>query len=62
MQDGTPNALVLLILGRKSLNGRLRRQRIMHSWRKVVTMLVMAGGVFLRTILVERHGSNLIVG
>jgi hypothetical protein len=62
MQDGTLNALVLLRLGHERLNGQLRRRRIMLSSRRTVTMLVMAVGVFLRTILVERRGSNLRVG
>jgi hypothetical protein len=61
MQDGTLNALVLLRLGRERLNGQLRRRRIMYSSRRMVTMLVMAVGVSLRMILVERHGLNLRV-
>jgi hypothetical protein len=61
MQDGTLNALVLLRLRRERLNGQLRRRGIMHSSRRMVTMLVMAVGVSLRTILVERCGSNLRV-
>jgi hypothetical protein len=62
MQDGTLNALVLLRLGRERLNGQLRRWRIMLSSRRMVMMLVMVVGVFLRTILIERRGSNLRVG
>jgi hypothetical protein len=62
MQDGTPNVLVLLVLRLERLNGLLKRWRIMHSLRKRVMMLAMVVGVSLRTILVERRGSNLIVG
>jgi hypothetical protein len=62
MQDGMLNALVLLRLRRERLNGQIRRRRIMHSSRRMVTMLVMVVGVSLRTILVERRGSNLRVG
>jgi hypothetical protein len=62
MQDGTPNVLVLSVLGLERLNGLLKRRRIMRSLRKRVMMLAIVVGVSLRMILIERRGSNLIVG